>query len=235
MHEVNSFVTLTYKDDPGTLVYRDFQLFSKRLRKKRGRFRFYVAGEYGETLGRPHFHAILFGVGFPDQEYLGKSPAGFRLYKSEELSSVWQMGHAAVGGVTFESAAYCARYVMKKITGERAEEHYDGRRPEFARMSNGGGRRSDGSRNRGIGEPWFVRFGATDVAPGGKVVVNGHEANAPRYYMKLLQRRNPVEYERLVEERRLAGLRNFGEQAPKRLEDRQAVARARVSMLKRKI
>lgn len=102
--------------------------------------------------------------------------------------------------------------------------------PEFARMSNGGrGKRG------GIGASWFAKFGASDVAPSGQVVVNGHLANAPRYYMKLLERSDPAQYLRVMEERRALGERAFGESAPKRLEDREAVAQARVKMLKRTI
>jgi hypothetical protein len=33
------------------------------------------------------------------------------------LTSVWGLGHASVGDLTFESAAYVARYVMKKVNG----------------------------------------------------------------------------------------------------------------------
>jgi hypothetical protein len=65
-------VTLTYDDrflpEGGQLVYSDFQRFIRRVRKKLNmRVRFYMAGEYGEKYSRPHFHAILFGLDFPDR------------------------------------------------------------------------------------------------------------------------------------------------------------------------
>lgn len=163
LHDSNSFVTLTYKDAPPSLEYRDFQLFMKRLRKRLGACRFFMGGEYGELHGRPHFHALLFGVSFSDRRYLAKSPSGQRLYSSELLSSLWPQGYASVGEVSFESAAYVARYCMSVITGDMAVEHYGGRKPEFGRMS----------LRPGIGRAWLDRYGRSDVLPDGKVVVNG--------------------------------------------------------------
>ena len=76
------FITLTYNnenahwsefDEFGIPVYatldkRDCQLFMKRLRKRFQNLsiRFYLAGEYGEITLRPHYHAILFGIGLCD-------------------------------------------------------------------------------------------------------------------------------------------------------------------------
>lgn len=249
-HERNSFVTLTYESiapdvdcvrcgkrvGVGSLHYCDYQLFMKRLRREFPGARFFMGGEYGEERGRPHFHACLFGVGFADGVYFRKSPAGFGLFTSDQLSRLWGHGLCAYGDVTFESAAYVARYVMKKVTGDGAEAHYAGREPEFCRMS----------LKPGIGAEWFRRFGSSDVAPGGHVVVNGHEANAPRYYVKLLERRARVdacfgdkralrELEAVKAGRLARGLAKFGEQAPERLDAREKVQRARLGMLKRKL
>ena len=128
MHEENSFVTLTYSDehlpDGGRLVLDDFQRFFKRLRKRVGvPVRYYHCGEYGETFGRPHYHACIFGYGFPDR-VLWSYSNGQPLYSSKELSDLWPYGHALIGEVTFDSAAYVARYIMKKVNGDRADEHY---------------------------------------------------------------------------------------------------------------
>ncbi len=74
LHENNCFITLTYDNthlpSDGSLHYKDFQLFIKRLRKKFGntRIRYYMAGEYGENFGRPHFHACIFGHDFHDKK-----------------------------------------------------------------------------------------------------------------------------------------------------------------------
>ena len=65
------FVTLTYDNNHvpisehgfPTLCKRDFQLFMKRLRFNTGvKIKYYVAGEYGSTNHRPHYHAVIFGA-----------------------------------------------------------------------------------------------------------------------------------------------------------------------------
>ncbi|MEO5355656.1 MAG: hypothetical protein H7835_21005, partial [Magnetococcus sp. XQGC-1] len=69
-HEHNCFITLTYNDDNlpanGSLNYRHFQNFMKRLRKYYVEFtvRFYMCGEYGENFARPHYHACIFAIMF---------------------------------------------------------------------------------------------------------------------------------------------------------------------------
>ena len=86
LHEESSFVTLTYDDEHlpknGSLVYRDFQLFMKRLRKEFAptNIRFYMCGEYGETFSRPHYHACLFNCFFPDRKRIPGGNSGSPLY-----------------------------------------------------------------------------------------------------------------------------------------------------------
>jgi hypothetical protein len=40
------------------------------------------------------------------------------------LAKCWGKGHCLVGDLTFESAAYVARYVVKKINGQQKFLHY---------------------------------------------------------------------------------------------------------------
>lgn len=239
-YEDNSYVTLTYDKDHlpafGTLVYDDFQRFMRRVRKyfQGIRVRFYMAGEYGEKSGRPHFHAILFGVCFPDREFLSVSGSGARLYKSATLSSLWPLGFSSVGDVTFESAAYVARYVMKKITGPSAAEHY--KRvdlstgevvqlvPEFNRMS----------LKPGIGAPWLEKFHG-DVFPHDRVVVRGKEAKPPKYYLTVLERLDPKGFKALKLRRRLEMRAGAEHRTPARLEVREQVASAALALKRRKL
>lgn len=224
LHEHNSFVTLTYKEAPESLDYGDFQLFMRRLRRERGYARFFCCGEYGEEGGRPHFHAVLFGVSFSDGALVGKSESGFRVYRSDELSALWKLGFASFGAVTFESAGYCARYVVKKVTGEGADAHYEGKKPEFARMS----------LRPGIGARWLDKY-FSDVFPDGKVVSRGHLANAPRFYRKVFARKFPALAAR-QSDRYLADMASrVQDNSPARIEAKRTVAEARLSMLKRKI
>ena len=106
----------------GQLVKRDLQLFFKRLRKITGPFRYVACGEYGELRRRPHFHVALFGVDFAfDRVEYGTGIRGDKVYVSMALSKAWgkssfPLGHT-IGSLTFESAAYIARYITKRVTG----------------------------------------------------------------------------------------------------------------------
>ena len=191
MHKHNSFITLTFspealeqRDSPWSLNVRDFQTFMKRLRKKHNKkIRFFHSGEYGEKNKRPHYHALLFGHDFPDRR-LFRERDGIKLYTSNELQELWPFGFSTIGELTFQSAAYTARYIMKKINGDSAESHYQTTDqygeihniiPEYCTMS----------RMPGIGHDWLKKY-KTDVYPNDYVIVNGHEIKPPRYYDSLL-------------------------------------------------
>lgn len=182
MHEAslypnNMFLTLTYNPENlpenMSLEKRPWQLFMKKLKKKyKGKsIRFYQVGEYGDETHRPHYHAILFNHDFEDKLFLKYTELDQPLYTSEILDTVWGLGDCYIGDVTFESAAYCARYVMKKINGPMADNHYDGRMPEY----------SNPSRRPGIGKPWLDKW-KTDVYPNDYVVMNGKRLKPPKYY-----------------------------------------------------
>lgn len=198
MHEENAFITLTYdekhKPSDGSLSVKEWQLFIRRLRRlmKRNyqgkKILYYGAGEYGEETYRPHYHAIIFGHGFMDRIPI-KSNGDFDLFASGELSSLWPFGFSSVGDVTFKSAAYVARYVMKKVNGKRAEniegifglspynrvdlttgEYYEVL-PEFSTMS----------LKPAIGKKWYEKYQG-DCYPSDQVVVDGTPQRPPKYY-----------------------------------------------------
>lgn len=131
----NSFVTLTYRDDPVSLVPTDLQLFLKRLRKRVEplKVRFYGVGEYGDRHQRPHFHLALFG--YPS---CGRSSRGRGRYQCcpacDTLSNVWGNGFVQNLPLEVGSARYIARYVVKKMT-RFDDPRLGNRHPEFARMS----------------------------------------------------------------------------------------------------
>lgn len=185
MHEENSFITLTYNDENlprnNSLVKSDFQDFMKRLRKSiyPKKVRYYHCGEYGDLFKRPHYHALLFGHDFADKKIHAEKNS-IRTYTSESLSSLWKAGYSVIGSVTFESAAYVARYVMKKVTGKTAKEYYGNRIPEYTTMS----------RRPGIGKSWFEKF-KSDVFPHDRVVINSFPTRPPRYYDNLLGESDP--------------------------------------------
>lgn len=179
LHEESSFLTLTYDDAHlpanGSLVPEHLTNFFKRLRKHYDgrKIRYFACGEYGDKSQRPHYHCILFGCSFPNRKPV--STGKFPLYNDDSLSRIWGFGHAVIGDVTFESAAYCARYVCKKITGSGAADHYGARVPEFSRASN----------RPGIGADYFHKY-YEDIATYGRVYSRGgHFTKPPRYYDKL--------------------------------------------------
>jgi len=235
MHEAslyadNSFVTLTYDDEHvprfGSLLMDDWQKFFKRLRKRAGKVRFFGCGEYGEQFGRPHYHACLFGLDFPDK-VLWTTRGGHSVFRSPLLESVWTFGQSEIGSLTFDSAAYVARYCVKKITGKGALEHYQcvdpetgelgSRLPEFATMS----------RRPGVGAGWYELYSA-DVFPSDEVIINGVASKPPRFYDKLLEVSSPEVASEVFKERRLC--RSREDETPARLRVREVCAESKLNL-----
>lgn len=194
----NCFLTLTYNDDNlpagGSLNKRDIQLFFKRLRKRFGEgIRYFQCGEYGSLFFRPHHHAIVFNFDFPDKK-LWTVRDGVKLYRSAILESLWPHGFCTIGDVTFESAAYVARYILKKITGPRAEGHYGDRLPEFITMS----------RRPGVGFAWYQRHKGTIYDHDQVFVRPGVVAKPPKYYDRLYDLTDHDSFVRIKLRRRTA-------------------------------
>lgn len=226
-----------------SLRKRDAQLMMKRLRKEltrlnpSTRIKYYLVGEYGDKNQRPHFHAAIFGEDFHRDRYPDrKSPSGEQLYRSPTLEKAWTYGYSSIGDLTFESAAYIARYVMKKINGAKAHEHYKRVNqttgevywitPEFALMSRGG------RKGKGIAHGWFEKFG-TDAYPHDFVVMNGHQHKPPRYYDKLYSLLDQEGAALMKLEREFTARSNAADNTPARLRTREKVALARAATLKR--
>ena len=141
LHEHNCFITLTYDDthlpSDQSLHYRDFQLFIKRLRKRfpTTKISYYMAGEYGENFGRPHYHACIFGLDFHDKKLWKRTTSGSLIYRSSDLEALWPFGYSSIGDVNFESAAYVARYIMKKQTNKQHYQYSDLETGEIIQMT----------------------------------------------------------------------------------------------------
>jgi hypothetical protein len=240
LYEQNCFITLTYDNDhcpsDRSLNYGDFQRFMKRFRKrfKDSTIRFYMAGEYGEKFERPHFHACIFGFNFPDLTLWKRTPSGALIYRSKFLEDLWPFGYSSVGDVTFESAAYVARYVMKKRTGKGVGDHYETtdfetgeireRVPEFNRMS----------LKPGIGYGWYRKF-SSDIYPHDYVVINGRESKPPKFYDKKFADDFPEEFEALQFQRFVDAVDRFDDNTDERLCVKEQVLEAKFSRLKRSI
>lgn len=187
MHERCCFVTLTYDAEhlpaDGGLHVTDWQKFAKRLRKRVGPFRFFHCGEYGERSFRPHYHACLFGVDFrADRVLLRRSADGSTsLYFSPLLTEVWGLGHCSVGELSYESAAYVARYCIGKLTGPQGELAYSRACPRTGRAWRVAAPYVTMSRRPGVGSTWFEKFRG-EVYPSDEVVHKGRRFRPPRFY-----------------------------------------------------
>lgn len=238
LHEDNMFLTLTYKPmrlpDHGTLVKKHFQDFMKRYRKWLGgkKIRFFHCGEYGEKSNRPHYHALIFGHTFTDKQHHA-TINGNRLYTSKKLDRLWTHGHCLIGNVTFESAAYVARYVTKKITGPNAEDHYGiiinyetgeyspRRIPEYVTMS----------RRPGIGSGWFNKY-TSDVFPLDEVILKGKKLKPPKYYNTLYELLEPEKFAQIKAARIAAGKKSE-HNTYERLRVRETIQLTKFNSLKR--
>lgn len=243
MWEQNSFITLTYSDEhlpaTGSLDNKILTRTFRKMRKNYGlKFKYFACGEYGDNFGRPHYHAILFGIDFEDKVPINLTDLGDTLYRSERLEKIWPYGLSSIGAVTFESAAYVARYCTKKITGPLADEHYQRVNtetgeihkvhPEFMRCS----------LNPAIGREWFDKF-KPDTHKG-FITRNGKKLPLPKYYLKLLEKAEKSDdtmeeqtFSRLKEIRRQAVDKSHIDMTYDRLVTREKVKQLRIKSLKR--
>lgn len=162
------FLTLTYDDEVRLCDYslkkRDAQLFMKRLRKKFGfGIKYYLCGEYGGRYSRPHYHAIVFGVGIEDE-------AG--------IAEAWGLGGVHVGYVDIKSIKYVCKYISKAVLGkvhrDRWLEQNGKREIPFALMS------------KGIGKQWLLDNASKVILDGG-LMVRGKLHAMPRYYHNMVK------------------------------------------------
>lgn len=243
------------KRDPITgkqIEQSDFQAFFKRLRKAHPKttIKYYQCGEYGNrcqhnldlekqscplcNLGRPHHHACIFNYNPTDQEIYGNSFNTNR-YTSPSLEKLWGKGFVDVGNLEFGSAAYVARYILKKITGDLADDHYTqiqlsgeviNLAPEYSSMSNG------------IGKSWLEKY-SEDCYPSDEVPVPGTGTpiirKNPRYYDDHIGKTNPELLELVKQTRLKHKLENPEEYTSERLMAKYKVKKAQTTNLKRSI
>jgi len=275
--ENNCFITLTYNPEKvpknGSLVLEDFQKFMKRLRRrcsgceeishpKTGEpvkpIRVYYCGEYGDENQRPHYHAILFNFDFPDK-ILYKEKDGYNLYTSEILNDLWtdpsdgvSLGFASVGECNFDTIAYVARYMLKKIKGDAKEQllthtfytsagsinvdllptqrfnpftgEIHDTIPEF----------SNCSRAWGIGKQYFDKYNE-EIYVTDSVVYQGRECPPPRYFDSLLKSLDEDKYNDIKLARNDNAKKYVDNNTSDRLNVRKRVKEAQIKSLKREV
>lgn len=230
------FATLTYDDQnlpPNfSLRPRDTELFWKRLRKSQAhrKIRYYLCGEYGEENLRPHYHAIIYNYRPSDEKVVISGHV--RAYESASLQALWGLGFVQYGDIAPESCAYVSRYVTKKVTGSRAQAHYERMDPESGVISSVLPEFSRSSRRPGIGRLHYDEF-HRDLYPSDFIIVAGRKQPVPRYYDKQLEKADPRLYEQLKELRRKRARTRRADQTPERLAVREQCTRAKLSAKKR--
>lgn len=198
----NCFLTLTYDEkglpDNGHLVPEHLRHFIKALRQDRQRairragrrhrpvphsylsgpgqrVRYLACGEYGAG-ERPHYHLLLFNCDFEDKYQVGKG-----LWESPTIAKLWKRGGHRLGELTGASANYVAQYTIKK-QGTEPPCDPDGvvRPAPFIRMS----------LKPGIGAEWIKKYKSD--AQHGYIIKDGDKHLVPRFYIKQLQKNDPL-------------------------------------------
>jgi len=255
-HFGNSWATLTYRDPGactekqyknGHFIPADFSLvpshvsaFIRALRKsnKDHKIRYFYCGEYGDKNERPHYHICLFNHSF-DDKYLWKDDEGVYTYTSEELQKHWPYGFTTCSELTLDNAAYTAGYALKKITGEKAIEHYlrcdeHGEAywlmPEFIRMSTGR------EYPAGLGASFYEKYNS-DIFPSDTSPIpgNGERELVPRYYQNILAEQNPEMLAQIKKTRKDFITAHAADFTPERLRDKYICAKAKQDRLTRNL
>lgn len=223
-HNDSWFISLTYNDnnlpmrstpwnddwiDVPTLQKHDFQLFMKRLRQNYERsgyptdedyhLRYFACGEYGGETHRPHYHAIIYGLKLPDSDltFYKHDPRGYDYWISDLIDKTWNKGYAIIGKVNWDTCAYTARYILKKIRGPDAEEFYynSGFDKEFVVMS----------RKPGIAMDYYEQ-NKDKIYEFDKIIFGtdekSFEIKPPKYYDRLFDHDDPESLQKIKEIRK---------------------------------
>lgn len=194
------FITLTVDERhmpdvfPGMLLrHRPWQLFAKRLRKKIGKFRYLMCGEYGEHTRRPHYHAVIYGHDLTDRQFNFDDCS---YCDSPMLRDVWQLGQVQCRPVNANAIAYVAGYQLKldeaDIPGDFDDDDTDVKLKNYVKWS----------RMPGLGFPFLEKHpelfrrhesrfddGKTYETVSPSIVTNGKLSFFDgRYFKKILER-----------------------------------------------
>lgn len=214
----NYFVTLTYNDEHlkmireelsadefyATVDQKDMKRFMHDLRQKMKRdkhqedgIRFMGCAEYGDQGLRPHMHIILFNCKLPlESFYKPRILNDNTYYQNHIIEACWKKGLSNISEATWNTIAYTARYITKKIKGKDAQAIYDslGVEAEFLRTS----------RMPGIGKPYYDKHWEK-IYKYDQIQV--HNLNGtitcqpPKYFDELYKKDHPKEFRKIQEKR----------------------------------
>lgn len=202
--EITTSKGITYKNDGtwnGCLEPKHLKKFIHDIRqhyyRKNGYkgIKYLACGEYGTENGRPHYHVILFNCPLDaDDFYAPRLIDGEYYHQNKLIEKYWKRGISNVGTATWNTIAYVARYVTKKLYGDNAEDSraQKGQIAEFIRVSNG------------IGRDYWEENKEKILQTDSITIRNAkgiHQTKPPRYFTRLLKAQNPEVYEELKAKR----------------------------------
>lgn len=129
-----------------------------------------MAGEYGDSFGRKHFHGIIFGHVFSDMVPTGTfSSRGHAIHTSPSLSAVWKKGFVQIEPVNMDLALYVSSYIT-----DQALDNV----PDAGRV-----RKQYGRFGRGIGRSWLDKYWR-DVLQSGMLMLRDGNFPIPRTFLR---------------------------------------------------
>lgn len=191
----------------GTLVPKDLTQFIKNLRQIMKRdynedgIRFMACGEYGGETERPHYHLILFNLNLPIEDLYDPHISNKEIYyKSHIIERAWGKGLHNISEATWNTIAYTARYITKKINGKISEEYYanKGQKKEFLRVS----------RMPGIGQGYYDLH-KEEIYSKDEIIIKNKagiiSCKPPKYFDELYKAENPEAFKEIQEKRKREG------------------------------
>ena len=205
--EVVTSNEITFTDDGswnGTLNPKHLTQFLKNLRQIMKReydednIRFMACGEYGGETERPHYHIILFNLNLPVEDLYNPRLINHEVYyQSHIIERAWGKGICNISEATWNTIAYTARYITKKINGEISEDLYasKGQEREFLRTS----------RMPGIGEGYYRKHWE-EIYEKDEIIIKNKSgvisSKPPKYFDRLFEEEHPEEFEKIKKKRR---------------------------------
>lgn len=245
-HQKSMFLTLTFRpsDLPldNSLSKGIMQKYIQDLRNyARGeRISYFLAGEYAPGKkknpqtgipfpGRPHYHLIILGAEFDDQVSIDTGSKGDTVYTSADCEKLWPYGNNYIGKVTPASAAYCAGYIVDKMTGPLGELHYVTDDPEEGLLNIEPEFQLQSTRPA-LGKSWFDEYHA-DIQKG-FITDKGQKREVPRAYERWLEQYFPENYDEYLERKMDAVDLRDPDNKPARLAVQKECAQRRINKSK---
>ena len=149
-----------------------------------------------------------------------------KIFTSPQLDRTWGFGYASVGDLTFGSAAYVARYHLKKVGSVVSDDHYVRKdtgellSPEYVTMS----------RRPGIGSSWFDKF-KSDVYPRDVRVIKGVDTKPCKFYDSRYELCDPSAFSQIKLERLVSASARSDDNGESRLLVKEKVKLAQIASL----